>query len=207
MTNEDQVTQSTKSIILYGIDQHQKFRAAIFDDSQADIATRAASKMNLNSAPVNTKELEELSKELEPAKIYEAGKGFIPYISKAIYGKIVATAGPGKIENADVPADDETKKKPKTHASTKSKLGKAKKTLETKKSKGSSAIEGLPKSWKDIRVGHLIIAQATKAEGWWEAVVIDIKRDILTLRWRDYPKFPPFARHRSTIALLRTDAN
>lgn len=207
MKNEDQATQSNTPIILYGIDQHQKFRAALFAASQGDIAARAATKMNLNSALVNTKELEELSKELEPAKIYEAGKGFIPYIPKAIYGKIVAVAGPGKIENANVPADDNTNKKLNVQAGSKSKSVKTSKPAETKKSKRGSSIEGLPKNWKDLRVGHLVIAQATKTEGWWEAIVTDIKRDILTLRWRDYPKVPLFARHRSTVALLRADAS
>lgn len=206
MTSDEQATQNNMPIILYGIDQHQKFRAALFPASQVDIAARAASRMNLNTAPVSTKELEELSKQLEPAKVYEAGKGFIPYIPKAIYGKIVALAGPGKIENANVPADDDANKKPKVQAGPKSKPTKPSKPTEAKKSKNSSAAEGLPKSWEDVRVGHLVIAQATKAEGWWEAIVTDVKRDILTLRWRDYPKVPRFARHRSTVALLRPDA-
>jgi len=205
MKNETQATNAAP-VILYGIDQHQKFRAALFPATQADIAARAAARMNLNSAPVNTKELEELAKELEPARAYEAGKGFIPYIPKAIYGKIVALAGPGKIENANVPADDDAGKKPKASANIKSKPGKASKLSAPGKSKASSAIEGLPKDWKDIRTGHLVIAQATKADGWWEAIVTDVKRDILTLRWRDYPKFPPFTCHRSTVAILRPDA-
>lgn len=204
MKNEDQAASNTSPIILYGIDQHQKFRAALFPASQADIASRAAAKMNLNSAAVNTKELEELAAELQPARIYEAGKGFVPYVQKSIYGKIVALAGPGKIENANVPADDVSK--PKAQTSAKSRFEKLSKPSAMPKSKKGSAIEGLPKNWKDIRVGHLVIAQATKAEGWWEAIVTDVKRDILTLRWRDYPKVPAFARHRSTVALLRADA-
>lgn len=204
MKNEDQTKSNTAPIILYGIDQHQKFRAALFPASQADIASRAAAKMNLNLAPVNTKELEELAVELPPARIYEAGKGFVPYVQKSIYSKIVALAGPGKIENANVPADDASK--PKTQASPRSRPEKLSKPSATPKSTKGLAIEGLPKNWRDIRVGHLVIAQATKAEGWWEAIVTDIKRDILTLRWRDYPKVPVFARHRSTVALLRADA-
>lgn len=205
MKNDNPVIPNTSPIILYGIDQHQKFRAALFPASQAHIAARAAAKMNLNSALVNTKELEEFSSQLEPARIYEAGKGFIPYVQKSIYGKIVALAGPGKIENANVPADD-TSNKPKAKTSTKSKPSKAPKNTPTSKSKSGSAIEGLPKDWKDIHVGHLVIAQESKADGWWEAIVTDVKRDILTLRWRDYPKYPPFVRHRSTVALLRPDA-
>lgn len=204
MKNENQATSNTTPIILYGIDQHQKFRAALFPASQADIASRAAAKMNLNSAPVNTRELEELSTELEPARIYEAGKGFVPYVPKSTYGKIVAFAGPGKLENASVPADDTSK--PKAQTNSRSRAEAQSKPSAMLKSKKGSAIEGLPKDWKDIRVGHLVIAQATKAEGWWEAIVTDVKRDVLTLRWRDYPKFPTFARHRSTVALLRPDA-
>jgi len=65
---------------------------------------------------------------------------------------------------------------------------------------------GLPRTWDEIAAGHLVIAQETLALGWWEAIVIDRKDDMFTLRFRDYPKIPKFVRHRSAIALMSPSA-
>src|ERR1019366_2572703 len=50
---------------------------------------------------------------------------------------------------------------------------------------------GLPATWDDIDVGHLVIARDELAAGWWEAIVIAKDGDMLTLKWRDYPKTGP----------------
>jgi hypothetical protein len=57
-------------------------------------------------------------------------------------------------------------------------------------------------SWNEIASGHLVIAQKSPKEGWWEAIVIDRKADTLTLQFRDYPDLPKIVRHRSAIALM-----
>ena len=57
-------------------------------------------------------------------------------------------------------------------------------------------------SWNEIASGHLVIAQESAKDGWWEAIVIDRKADSLTLQFRDYPHLPKIVRHRSAIALM-----
>jgi len=57
-------------------------------------------------------------------------------------------------------------------------------------------------SWNEIASGHLVIAQESAEDGWWEAIVIDRKADRLTLQFRDYPDLPKFVRHRAAIALM-----
>jgi hypothetical protein len=66
--------------------------------------------------------------------------------------------------------------------------------------------QGLPQDWDSIQVGHLVIAQENMIEGWWEAIVIATDNDMLTLRWRDYPKVAPISRHRTAVALLKPTA-
>jgi len=56
--------------------------------------------------------------------------------------------------------------------------------------------------WNEIASGHLVIAQESAKDGWWEAIVIDRKADSLTLQFRDYPDLPKIVRHRSAIALM-----
>jgi len=65
---------------------------------------------------------------------------------------------------------------------------------------------GLPRTWDEIAAGHLVIAQETLDYGWWEAIVIARNGDMLTLRFRDYPKLPKFFRHRNAIALMSPPA-
>jgi hypothetical protein len=60
----------------------------------------------------------------------------------------------------------------------------------------------LPDNWDEIAPGHLVIAQESLANGWWEAIVLDRKDDMLTLRFRDYPRLPKFFRHRTAVALV-----
>jgi hypothetical protein len=57
-------------------------------------------------------------------------------------------------------------------------------------------------SWNEIASGHLVIAQESAKEGWWEAIVIVRKADTLTLQFRDDPTLPKIVRHRSAIALM-----
>ena len=64
------------------------------------------------------------------------------------------------------------------------------------------APQDLPHSWDDVGSGHLVIARETLEFGWWEAVVIERTGDLVTVRYRDYPDFPPMVRHRSAIALI-----
>src|ERR1035441_2016034 len=65
---------------------------------------------------------------------------------------------------------------------------------------------GLPATWDDIDVGHLVIARDELAAGWWEAIVIAKDGDMLTVKWRDYPKQAPAVLHRAALALLRATA-
>ena len=54
-----------------------------------------------------------------------------------------------------------------------------------------------------IAVGHLVIAQEAKWDGWWEAIVLARDGDMLTLKWRDYPWQSNVVRHAGTVALLK----
>ena len=61
---------------------------------------------------------------------------------------------------------------------------------------------GLPQNWESVAPGNMILAFEGPGEGYWEAIVISRDAEILTLRYRDYPKVPKFERHISTVALI-----
>jgi len=62
--------------------------------------------------------------------------------------------------------------------------------------------QDLPPTWDELGPGHLVIARETLEVGWWEAVVVERNGDLVTVRYRDYPQYPPMVRHRSAIALI-----
>jgi hypothetical protein len=64
----------------------------------------------------------------------------------------------------------------------------------------------LPRSWDDLAPGHLVIAKESLELGWWEATVVERTGDLVTVKYRDYPQYPPLVRHRSVIALIGSAA-
>jgi hypothetical protein len=68
------------------------------------------------------------------------------------------------------------------------------------------APQDLPRTWDGLVPGHLVIARETLEVGWWEAIVVERTGDLVTVRYRDYPQYPPMVRHRSAIALITPPA-
>ena len=62
------------------------------------------------------------------------------------------------------------------------------------------------RTWDDIAPGDLVLAHETLEVGWWEAIVIARDGEQLTMRFRDYPKYGKFIRHRSAVALIQSEA-
>jgi hypothetical protein len=68
-----------------------------------------------------------------------------------------------------------------------------------------SISSSLPKSWKELGPGHVVLAQDGLEDGWWEAVITKKSADALTLRWRDYPRQSEFVRPIAAVALMNAD--
>ena len=58
-----------------------------------------------------------------------------------------------------------------------------------------------------IKAGDLVIAQHTRADGWYEALVLHRTNDMFHLKWLDYPRDPLFVRHLKAIALTALPNN
>jgi hypothetical protein len=93
--------------------------------------------------------LAELAKKLPPGRLYSTGLGFVPSVGQSLYGKLVEQlklAGQPVPDEADQPGGGQ--------------------------SGAEAPAPGLPATWDDIAVGHLVIAQEAKWDGWWEAIVL-----------------------------------
>jgi hypothetical protein len=171
-----QQTTESRTLIALGFDEHQKPRGARFEGADANLVTKAAQLMDLNVYEPKTKELAELAKKLPIGRLYANGKAFVANIRQSLYSQIIVELAPEP--GAAVGNTQDT----------------------------PAVATGLPKSWDDIAPGHLVIAQESLEHGWWEAIVIARNGDMLTLRFREYPKLPKFVRHRAAVALVSTEA-
>src|SRR5258708_341804 len=95
--------------------------------------------------------------------------------------------------------------KPKVNRSTTK--AKAKRAITRASTSKTSATTTSSPAADDSGPGHQGIAEESLAKGGWEAIVLDRKGDLLTLRFRDYPRLPKFFRHRTAVALMSPAAD
>ena len=155
-------SKPTAAIVVFGLDQANKPRAASFPADQVEAAKKAAELMKLAVLKVEGPDLTPLAARLEVGRIYASGQGFVPPIQPHIYERLVELADPK-----------------------------------------SKAAPGLPPSWDDIKVGHLVLGQEVPGEGWWESIVVAKNNDMLTLKLCGYPGYPQVVCHRTAVGLLK----
>ena len=165
---------TTPPLIVLGFDEQQKPRGARFDHDKPDLVTKAAELIGLKVYDTSNPDVAAIAKKLPVGRLYANGRGVVPNIRQDLYSHLVVALA-GKPEAALSPDD-------------------AKDSL--------PAARGLPRTWDEVAPGHLVVAHESIEDGWWEAIVIDRKDDVFTLRYRDFPKLPKFVRHRSSIALI-----
>jgi hypothetical protein len=162
-------------LLVLGFDEQQKPCGARFVDAKPDLVAKAAHLMGLKVYKAHSPDVAEVAKKLPVGRLYANGRGFVPNVRQALYSDVIVALA-GEPQQAAVGPDDDKASVP--------------------------VARGLPRSWDEIAPGHLVIAQESLANGWWEAIVLDHKGDMLTLRFRDYPRLPKFFRHRTAVALM-----
>jgi hypothetical protein len=188
------MTQSAKiqaanrpGVILYGLDEKEKPRAARFGPDHASLALKAAHLMGLTVCDLDTSDLAEIAQKLPAGRLYANGRGFVPNVRPALYAKLVDAVTKHK------PAPETKRPDPAPPQPAPTPALKPVPTLG----------QAYPRDWSEITVGHLVLARDHEAGGWWEAIVVGIAGDMITLRWRDYPSHPKSIQHRSAVALLK----
>lgn len=166
-------SKAVASVILFGLDKEKKLRAGWFTKDHLELAIKAAAANGFSVLKIEGDAHRKLVAKLKVGNVHAAGNGLIPVVGRQIFAQIEAAAG------ANV-------------SNTKTKAGGA---------LGDIAYRGIPRTWDEIDVGHLVIAQESLKDGWYEAIVIARDGDRLKVRWRDFPKYAPFERPLTAIAL------
>jgi len=167
---------------LFGIDNRGKPKAARFGKDAASLAVKAASQLQLRVLPTDQPKVAEIAARLPVGRVHATGKTFVPFVRRDLYDKLIAVAGNG---NGAISV--------RTVASQASGAAKA---------NTPSANPNLPHGWDQIGLGDLVVAQEALEDGWYDAIVVEVNGDMLTLRWRDYPRERRIVRHRFRVALL-----
>jgi hypothetical protein len=152
----------SRVIVLFGLDEEGKPRAARFPDDDPALISKAAQALGLRVGIATKGPHFEIVQKLPIGRIYATGNGSVPKVAQDLYDQLNALVGgePGAISPT------------------------------------------LPKSWDAVAPGHLVLAQESVEDGWFEAVVVKRESDKLTVRWRDYPSVPEFERPLTAIALF-----
>jgi hypothetical protein len=165
-------TAASPPLIVLGFDEQQKPRGARFVDAKPDLVTKVADLLGFKVYEASSEDVAEIAKKLPLGRLYANGRGFVPNVRQSLYSDLVVV------------------------------LGQEPDAALSRNGNGLPAALGLPRSWDEIGLGHLVIAQEALEYGWWEAIVIDRQGDTFILQYRDYPHLPKFVRHRSGIALM-----
>jgi hypothetical protein len=183
------VVQSSKAIapvVVFGIDGHGKPKAARFGKDHAGLAIKAADQLQLRVLPGDHPRMAELFGRLPVGRVHASGRTFVPFVRRDVYDKLVAIAAPNGSDHRSPSTPDGG-------------LGGA------AGSKPPGSGPNLPKSWEDIGVGDLVVANGGVDEGWYEAIVVEVNGNMLTIRWSDYPRERVTAVNRNRLALLCPD--
>ncbi|MCJ2127576.1 hypothetical protein [Methylobacterium sp. E-045] len=187
-TNNDAAANTADTanpaVILFGTDEGGKPHASTFSQAEVELAERAAGLMGLRVLHITTDEHRTVAAQLPAGRIFaQSGRGFVPFVKKALYERLLNLAGPGEAPPRSVAA-----------------MPNSPPSNDMPAPAGDST---RPASWAEVKVGSLVLASTGQQEGWFESVVVYTKADSLfELRWRDWPEEAHFVRHRDALALL-----
>jgi hypothetical protein len=187
--NEKKDGKVDPALFVFGLDENGKPRGARFSEARDEIVNAA---LNMGCWVVHRapEEFGPHGMKLPVGRLYASGRAFIPNIRRALYHKLVATKGDsGKRLQTEGDSETDSPSSPYDSASSEVRCV-------------SPVTSGLPRYWDDIGVGHMVLVHQSAEDGWWEAVVIQRESEILTLRFRDYPRLPTLVRHISAVALV-----
>lgn len=184
---DKKATATTDNFFVFGIDNDGKPRGARFAEYNQR-ALSYANELKLTGVFPASPAFSEIATKLPPGRLYSSGKAFVANIRRDLVEKLEAALA--------VPGDESQTHKPPKPPTDEANPG------EPRVQTTSPITFGLPRTWDSIQPGHVVLIHESPADGWWESTVVEREDEILTLRFRDYPRQPKFQRHISQVALI-----
>jgi hypothetical protein len=188
---EKKAATTLDKFFVLGFDNKGKPRGARFAEYNERVLNFVSDLMLTSVYPASAA-FTEAAMKLPPGRVYASGKAFIPPIKRDLVEKLVAVL--------NVPGDESKTFK---LAYPPGQTPEHETLLPCDNVRTISPItSGLPRSWDSIGVGQVVLIEESAADGWWPSTVLERDGEILTLRFRDYPRQPKFQRHISQVALI-----
>jgi hypothetical protein len=180
--------KSDKFLVILGLDSEKKPHAARFDLGDEPAVRKAAGHKGFRIGHAKTQEAAQLAGKLIEGRIFDSGRGLVPFVTAAIYDQLLKLL---EIEPPApaAPAIASTHPAKASHAPT---------------VHGSDA-------WANIKIGTVILCrdpQPGPDRSWWECTVAAISKDAktLTVKWKNYPALKAFSVKRTAVAILHGNA-
>jgi hypothetical protein len=184
MTKPNAQAASAKPIVVLYAMSDGKGRAGVFKGPDSDPAVKAAGPLKFSVMPGDSDEARKLARELPPGRIQAKGQNIAPFVRRDLFEKLIAVAQKEQGSNAEVADKKESESGP-----TRGEIGHGKPRL--------------PVDWADIKRGDMVVAQAKDpADGWWQAIVVDVTGDLIKLRWSNEPRGRPILKSRLALGLI-----
>jgi hypothetical protein len=87
-TSNDHAAAEQSDVVLFGLDETGKPRAARFSGEHTDLAAKAAGLMNLTICYANSAELATIAQQLPAGRIHANGRGLVPNVRRDLYDKL-----------------------------------------------------------------------------------------------------------------------
>ena len=166
------------ALVLFGRDAAGKPHAASFLGADANAAKVAATAMTLKTAEITTDAAREIAPKLPVGKLFPSGKAFAPFVKASVYTELLAAIGVAD----ETPQAEHAEAAPKLYEFTGYQL---------------------PPGWGDIKLGSLVLATVAPMDGWYEALITEVKDDgLFVLKWRDWPEDGAILRRAHQLGLL-----
>ena len=167
-------TAAEPALVVFGRDDANKAHASWFSAADAELAIKAAGMMGMRVLPVTTDEHRVAAAKLAAGRIFESGRGFVPFAKEAAYKALEALDGAYA-----PPAPPE----PEPEAFV--------------------APSCLPATWAALAVGAVVLASPGEDEGWWPSVVTEDRGEgLYVLRWVGFDNEPTFVRRGDDLGLM-----
>jgi hypothetical protein len=184
------------AIVVFGRDDTGKPHAAAFGHSDAQLAEKAAGLMGMHVLRLETDKARELAGRLPRGRVFASGRAFVPFVKAGLYDALAAFAEVSSGRGLPGAVSACTASQSPPDGPVRSEEGQGDRSP-------AETGNGPPSpDWEAIGLGSVVLAPAGPDDGWWEAIVVKVAGDRLTLRWRDYPDDPLITRQRHRLALL-----
>ena len=172
---------ASPGLVVFGKDDAGKPHASRFSAADFELALKAARLMGMRVMRPVSEAAATLAAKLPKGRVFASGRGFVPFVKPKVFEALLVThADPqNQVEGAD-----------------------AGEAAHTDSANDGGDGSGAKPGDADFGEGVVVLAPFAPTEGWWEAVIIKVKGDLLTLKWRDYPDDPVFTRRRNQLVPL-----